>query len=99
MAEKLITIENRKDPYWYMFQRILRMVPDRDRSDARLQRLLAFRLRRDGEAATHEYLIEKVRSLIQCRWQGSMYEFVKDDRAEIECGPPPEPPPQPPDVA
>jgi hypothetical protein len=99
MAEKLITIENRKDPYWYMFQRILRMVPDRDRSDARLQRLLAFRLRRDGEAATHEYLIEKVRSLIQCRWQGSMYEFVKDDQAENECGNPPTPSPPPPDVA
>jgi hypothetical protein len=99
MADNIITIENRKDPYWYMFQRLMRMVPDRDQTDPRLQRLLAFRLRRDGEAATHEYLIDKVRTLIQCRWSGGLYEFLKDDQAEIECGTPPDPSPQPPDVA
>jgi hypothetical protein len=99
MKDNLITIENRKDPYWYLFQRVMRMVPDRDRTDPRLQRLLAFRLRRDGEAATHEYLIRKVRDRIRCRHEGSLYEFLKDDRAEIDCGPPPPPPPVSPDAA
>ncbi len=99
MDNNLIRIENRKDPYWYLFLRVMQMVPDRDRSDPKLQRLLAFRLRRDGEAATHEYLIRKVRDRIRCRHQGSLYEFLKDDHAESECDPPPESPPQPPDVA
>jgi hypothetical protein len=99
MDGNLITIENRKDPYWYLYQRVMRMVPDRDRGDPRLQRLLAFRLRRDGEAATHEYLIRKVRDRIRCRFDGSLYEFLKDDRAENECGPAPPPPSSPPDVA
>ncbi len=98
MGSNLIRIENRKDPYWYLFQRVMGMVPDADRNDSRLQRLLAFRLRRDGEAATHEYLIRKVREKIRCRHRGSLYEFLKDDRAETDC-PPPEPSPSPPDVA
>jgi hypothetical protein len=99
MNGNLITLENRKDPYWFLFQRVMRMVPDRDRNDHRLQRLLAFRLRRDGEAATHEYLIRKVRDRMRCRYPGSLYEFLKDDSAEIECGPTPDPAPQPPEIA
>jgi len=64
MTDKVITIEDQDGPYQALFQKILRMVPDRDRNDKNLQRLLAFRLRIDGEAALSEYLINKIREAI-----------------------------------
>ena len=75
----------------------MRMVPDRDKDDKNLQRLLAFRLRIDGEAALSEYLILKIRETIKCAYTGSLYNFLKDDIIEKECssdkeGPDPEPP-------
>jgi hypothetical protein len=61
------------------------MVPDRDKNDKKLQRLIAFRLRTDGEAATREYLINKIRDAIQCGYTGSFYNFLKDDLKLKEC--------------
>ena len=49
MSDKLITLEEQGGPFQAVFQRILRMVPDRDKNDKSLQRLLAFRLKIDGE--------------------------------------------------
>ena len=97
MFEKLITIEDQDGPFQALFQRIMRMVPDRDKDDKNLQRLLAFRLRIDGEAALSEYLILKIRETIKCAYTGSLYNFLKDDIIEKECrsdedGPDPEPP-------
>ena len=62
------------------------MVPDRDKNDKNLQRLLAFRLKLDGEAALSEYLIRKIRETIKCAYTGSLYDFLKDDLIEKECG-------------
>ena len=97
MSEKIITIEDQDGPFQAVFQRIMRMVPDRDKDDKNLQRLLAFRLRIDGEAALSEYLIYKIRETIKCAYTGSLYIFLKDDLVEKECGteeekPDPEPP-------
>ena len=97
MSDKLITIEAQDGPFQILFQRIMRMVPDRDKDDKNLQRLLAFRLRTDGEAALSEYLIRKIRETIKCAYTGSLYNFLKDDIIEKECrsdeeGPDPEPP-------
>ena len=64
MSDKLVTIEEQDGPSQPLFQRIMRMVPDRDKNDKNLQRLLAFRLRIDGEAALSEYLIRKIRETI-----------------------------------
>jgi len=86
MSEKLITIEAQDGPFQVLFQRIMRMVPDRDKDDINLQRLLAFRLRIDGEAALSEYLIRKIRETIKCAYTGSLYDFLKDDLIEKECG-------------
>src|SRR5210317_1551064 len=86
MSDKLITIEAQDGPFQTVFQRIMRMVPDRDKSDKNLQRLLAFRLRIDGEAALSEYLIRKIRETIRCAYTGSLYNFLKDDLIEKECG-------------
>jgi hypothetical protein len=85
MSDKLITIEKQDGPYQAVFQRMMRMVPDRDKNDKNLQRLLAFRLRVDGEAALSEYLIRKIRETIKCAYTGSLYDFLKDDVIEKEC--------------
>ena len=82
MSDKLVNIEEQDGPYRALFQRILRMVPDRDKQDKNLQRLLAFRLRIDGEAALSEYLIHKIRAAIKCAYTGRLYDFLKDDLIE-----------------
>ena len=85
MSDKLVTIEDLDGPYQPIFQRIMRMVPDRDKNDKNLQRLLAFRLRIDGEAALNEYLIRKIRETIKCAYTGKLYDFLKDDVIEKTC--------------
>ena len=95
MSEKIIAIENRKGPQQLLLQRIMRMVPDKDRGDKNLQRLLAFRLKIDGEAATIEYLMRKIRDVIHCSYTGSLYDFLKNDKLSRACTPPmhkPDPP-------
>jgi hypothetical protein len=85
MPENVIAIEDRNGPFKPLFQRIMRMVPDKDKGDVNLQRLLAFRLEIDGEAATVEYLMRKIRDLIHCSYTGSLYSFLKDDRIARDC--------------
>ena len=85
MPEKVIAIEKLDGPYQNIFLKIMQMVPDRDKNDEKLQRLIAFRLRIDGEAATREYLINKIRDTIQCGYFGSFYDFLKDDLKEKAC--------------
>ena len=90
MSDKIITIEEQSGPFQTVFRRIMRMVPDRDKNDKNLQRLLAFRLKLDGEAVLSEFLIRKIRETIKCAYTGSLYEFLKDDLIEKECRPDPE---------
>jgi len=85
MPDKLIILEEQSGPFQAVFQRIMRMVPDRDKKDKNLQRLLAFRLKIDGEAVLNEFLIRKIRETIKCAYTGSLYEFLKDDLIEKEC--------------
>jgi hypothetical protein len=66
MTQKVVAIEEKDGPLRAMLQNMMRMVPDRDRDDVNLQRLLAFRLRLDGEAALKEYLMTKIRAADQC---------------------------------
>ena len=87
MSDKLIALEEQDGPFQNVFQRFMRMVPDRDKNDKSLQRLLAFRLRIDGEAALNEYLIRKIRETIKCAYTGSLYDFLKNDLIEKECRP------------
>ena len=87
MSDKLIALEEQDGPFQNVFQRFMRMVPDRDKNDKNLQRLLAFRLRIDGEAALNEYLIRKIRETIKCAYTGSLYDFLKNDLIAKECRP------------
>jgi hypothetical protein len=85
MADKLITLEEQNGPFQAVFQRIMRMVPDRDKNDKNLQRLIAFRLKIDGETALNEYLVRKIRERIKCNNTGNLYDFLKDDSIRKDC--------------
>ena len=85
MTDKLISIEEDGGPFQMVFQRVMRMVPDRDKHDKKLQRLLAFRLKIDGEAAISEYLIKKIKEAIKCAYSGSLYDYLKDDTEAQAC--------------
>ena len=103
MTGEIIHIEEQEGPLLDILQRVMRMVPEKDRSDVNLQRLIAFRLRIDGEVAIREYLLEKIREVIQCAYTGSLYDYLKNDLEEKECrsekdGPSPSTT-DPPDVA
>jgi hypothetical protein len=85
MTDKIISIEEHEGPFQMVFQRVMRMVPDRDKHDKKLQRLIAFRLKIDGEAAISEYLIKKIKEAIKCSYRGSLYDYLKDDVEAREC--------------
>jgi hypothetical protein len=68
-----------------VLERVLRMVPDRDKHDKKLQRLIAFRLKIDGEAEISEYLLKKIREALKCSYTGSLYDYLKDDLEAREC--------------
>ena len=85
MADKIISIEEQSGAFQTTFQRVMRMVPDRDKQDKKLQRLIAFRLKIDGEAAISEYLIRKIKEAIKCSFRGSLYDYLKDDLQEKTC--------------
>jgi hypothetical protein len=87
--DKVISIESLGGPLYNMLRNVMRMVPERDQGDVALQRLLAFRLRIDGEGATREYLMRKIRDMIQCRYTGRLYDFLKNDQLSGACAPPP----------
>jgi hypothetical protein len=73
-------------------------VPEKDKADLALQRLLAFRLRTDGEGETRDYLMRKIRDMIQCRYHGRLYDFLKNDTLSRTCDLP-SPVPDPPETA
>lgn len=81
---KVISVED-MEPSQSALRNVLRMVPDRDKNDINLQRLLAFRLRTDGESALRHYLMQKIRAAIRCAYTGSLYDFIKNDLHEKEC--------------
>ena len=99
MTGKIIAIEEEDGPFQVMFQRVMRIVPDRDKQDKNLLRLIAFRLKIDGEAETSEYLIQKIREIIRCSYTGNLYDFLKDDLEEKACKADRSSGPEPPSVA
>ena len=98
MGDKIISIESAEGPHQLVLKRIWRMVPDRDKDDLDLKRLLAFRLRVDGEAVTSEYLMRKIRDMIQCAYRGRLFDFLRGDGEANGCLPS-SPFTDPPDIA
>ena len=74
--QKIIAIESLRGPLQGVLRNVMRMVPERDRKDINLQRLLAFRLRIDGEGATREFLMRNIRDMVQSTHQGRLYDFL-----------------------
>jgi hypothetical protein len=92
--DNVIAIEERKGPFQVVFQRLLRMVPDREKGNKNLQRLLAFRLEVDGEAATVEYLMQNIRDYIKCDQRVSLYDYLRNAGLKNRCNPHSDPPPE-----
>lgn len=98
MNADIINIEDYDETLHAVLDRVLQLVPGKDKQDQNLQRIIAFRLKLDGEAATRAYLIKKIEEIIQCAYTGSLYEFLKNDIQEKECVSKKDNP-DPPDVA
>jgi len=98
MTADIITIEDRDDDLHAILERVMLLVPEKDKQDRNLQHIIAFRLKLDGEPETRAYLVKKIEETIQCNYTGSLYEFLKDDIREKECFSKKEHP-DPPDVA
>ena len=98
MTADIINIEDRDDALHAILERVMLLVPEKDKQDLNLQRIIAFRLKLDGEPETRAYLVKKIEEAIQCAYTGSLYEFLKDDFHEKACDAKTEKP-DPPDVA
>ncbi len=78
--QNVIAIESIRGPFQGILREVLRMVPERDKKDPDLQRLLAFRLRTDGEGATREFLMRGLRDMAQSAHGGRLYDFMNHRR-------------------
>ncbi len=85
MAGKVISIETSQGPFKLVFTRVMRMVPDRDKQDKSLQRLIAFRLKNDGEEVTRQFIISKIRDMVQCSYSGRLYDFIRNNEKQADC--------------
>jgi len=81
MSDNVIALENREGPFQDMLARVLAMVPDNEREDRDLVRLLAFRLELDGEAAVIEYLVRHITDYIKQGSSGTLHDFIQQSMA------------------
>jgi len=93
MAAELIAIEEMLGGDMRMLMRLMRMVPDKDKDDDCLRRLVAFRLLKDGEKRTQAFLLAKIRRMIQSAYTGRLYDFIQDD-SRLGAGSPTNDPPE-----
>lgn len=85
MGERLIAIEDISGPEQDALEKLLLLVPPKQRQDLELRRLLLFRLRIDGFDITRNYLVDRTRSADRCGFSGRIYEYLKDDDIERSC--------------
>ena len=82
MTDKIIAIEDIKGPLRKTLADLMMLVPKEQQKDKNLQRLIAFRLKLDGEELTRDYLVRHIDFAQQCGYTGSLFEFLKDDHEE-----------------
>jgi hypothetical protein len=92
MAAELISIEEALGTDMRMLIRLMRLVPEKDKDDDCLRRLVAFRLLKDGEKRTQAFLLAKIRKMIQCAYTGRLHDFIRDDSRLAHVGPYTDPP-------
>lgn len=85
MPDNIIAIEELKAPLQDAFRRLMELIPTKQREDTFLQRLIAVRLKIDGENAARDYILRKIEQAIQCNYAGSLFDFFKDDFEETAC--------------
>ena len=68
------------------FDRLIGLFDRHDRKDDDLRKIVAFRLKLDGEEVTREYLLKKIDTARQCDYSGRFYDFIKNDEEEKRCG-------------
>jgi len=86
MPSNIIFPEGIEGPLHDAFIRLLELISDEHRNDEKLQRLIAFRLKLDGEDLTRAYILKKIEHAEECSYAGNLYDFMKDDRIEMSCG-------------
>jgi hypothetical protein len=92
MSAELISIEETLGSDLRMLIRLMRLVPEKDKDDDCLRRLVAFRLLKDGEKRTQAFLLTKIRRMIQSAYTGRLYDFIRDDSRLGLSGPYNDPP-------
>lgn len=86
MPSNIIFPEGIEGPRHDAFIRLLELIPAEHRNDEKLQRLIAFRLKVDGEDPARAYILKKIEHADECGYAGNLYDFMKDDRIETSCG-------------
>ncbi len=86
MDNKVIEIKSSSDGSNKVVDELLKMLPENQRGDERLKRLIAFRLKLDGEGPTRDYLYRKMKHITACGFTGDLYDFLKDASQEEACG-------------
>jgi len=81
MTQKIIYPEDMMGGENQAFQRLLALVPAEERTDTKLKRFLAFRLRIDGEDATRAYLLKGIEHARESAFKGTLYEYLMDREA------------------
>ena len=86
MTGKVLDLETKlKGENKEAFDRLIGLVGLRDQKDEDLRKLVAFRLKLDGETAMRQYLLKKMNSARQCGFYGRFFDFIKDDQEEKRC--------------
>ncbi len=85
MEDKIIRVETQATVDQEALGRLLRLVSENQRNDARLIRFLTFRLQIDGFDTTKLYLSRKLIEIERCRYRGDLYDFLKDDEESKAC--------------
>jgi hypothetical protein len=86
MPSNIIFPEGIEGPIHDAFIRLMALIPDEQRTEKKLQRLIAFRLKLDGEDLTRAYILKKIEHAAECQYAGNLYDFLKDDKIEMSCG-------------
>ena len=92
MPYNVIDLSKLKGPFQDALKRIMEMIPSDQREDVKLTKLIAFRLKLDGEKKTAYYLKGKVQAAMRSNYKGRLFDFLIDDVVQKTEGPSSDPP-------
>ena len=98
MTQKVIFPEEMIGEASLPFQRLMELVPAKERADIKLKRFLVFRMRIDGEETTRAFLMKGMEHARKSAFNGTLYEYLMEREKTIPGGditvpvPPPDEP-------